>query len=154
MPKRTLPAHQVCHVFNRSIAQYKIFYSYEDFCRMKETMRFYMATKRPCKFSLYNWRQQRELPSRVELDLSERMVNILAYCIMPTHIHFVLEPLVEEGISNYMRCVLLSYAKYFNVKYKRKGHLWESYFKSVYVECDEQLLHLTRYIHLNPTSSN
>lgn len=51
-----------------------------------------------------------------------------------------------------MKNILDSYTRYFNIKNKRKGPLWQGRFKSVLVENDEQLLHLTRYIHLNPTS--
>jgi len=52
-----------------------------------------------------------------------------------------------------MAKVLNGYSRYFNIKYQRIGPLWESRFKSVLVAADEQLLHLTRYIHLNPTSA-
>jgi putative transposase len=72
---------------------------------------------------------------------------------MPTHIHIILEQLEDKGISKYMNLVLKSYSKYFNVKYNRRGPLWEGRFKNVSVETDEQFMHLTRYIHLNPTSS-
>ena len=57
-----------------------------------------------------------------------------------------LQPAVNEK-------VLKSYSKYFNKKYKRKGPLWETRFKNVHVDTDEQLLHLTRYIHLNPVTA-
>lgn len=46
-----------------------------------------------------------------------------------------------------------SYSHYFNNRHKRKGPLWESKFKNIRVETVEQLLHLTRYIHLNATSA-
>lgn len=52
-----------------------------------------------------------------------------------------------------MSNVLNSYSKYFNIKHNRKGPLWEGRFKSVLIETDEQLLHLTRYIHLNPVTA-
>jgi putative transposase len=52
-----------------------------------------------------------------------------------------------------MKNLLDSYSKYFNLKVKRKGPLWESRYKTVLVETDEQLLHLTRYIHLNPVTA-
>lgn len=47
-----------------------------------------------------------------------------------------------------------SYTKYFNTKNKRVGHLFQGKFKSVHVENDDQLKHLSRYIHLNPLTSN
>jgi putative transposase len=53
-----------------------------------------------------------------------------------------------------MSNVLNSYTRHFNNRTRRRGPLWQSRFKSVEVETDEQLIHLTRYIHLNPTTSN
>jgi putative transposase len=73
---------------------------------------------------------------------------------MPTHIHLVLKQLEDNAISVYMNNVLNSYTRYFNIRHKRKGPLWEGRFKKVWVVNDEQLLHLTRYIHLNPVTSN
>lgn len=72
---------------------------------------------------------------------------------MPTHIHLLLKQILKDGISIYMGKVLNSYAKYFNTKYKRKGSLWESRFKSIEVETTEELYHLTKYIHLNPVTA-
>lgn len=83
-----------------------------------------------------------------------KIVQIIAYCLMPTHIHLILKQLSPSGISIFMSNVLNSYTRYFNVKHKRKGPLWESKFQNVLVNKDEQLLHLTRYIHLNPTSAS
>ena len=84
---------------------------------------------------------------------AEKVVQIVAYCIMPTHLHLILKQLKEDGIANFMRKVLNSYSHYFNIKHKRKGPLWEARFKNVLVRTDEQLLHLTRYIHLNPVTA-
>lgn len=60
----------------------------------------------------------------------------------------------KECLIKNMRKVLDSYTRYFNIKTKRKGPLWQSKFKSVLVKNDEQLLHLTRYLHLYPISNN
>ena len=73
---------------------------------------------------------------------------------MPTHVHFILKQNSDHGISVYMNKLLNSYTRYFNTLHGRKGPLWEARFKSVLVSDDEQLLHLTRYIHLNPTSAD
>lgn len=105
------------------------------------------------KFSLY-----KKLLSmgniNIAQDLSDKdhLVDVIAYCIMPTHLHFVLCQLKDNGISIYMKNLLDSYTRYFNTRYKRKGPLWEGRFKSILVQTEEQLLHLTRYIHLNPIS--
>lgn len=71
---------------------------------------------------------------------------------MPTHIHLILQQLKNYGISRFMNLILKSYSKHFNIKHKRKGPLWEGRFKNVLVETNEQFLHLTRYIHLNPVT--
>jgi putative transposase len=84
---------------------------------------------------------------------SNRLVQIIAYCLMPTHIHFILRQLKDNGISTSFGNTLNAYARYFNTKYKRQGPLWASRFKNVPVNSDEQLLHLSRYIHLNPVSA-
>ena len=92
----------------------------------------------------------------LELDLIDRknkLINIIAYCLMPTHIHLVLQQLEDNGISIFMNNLLNSYTRYFNIRHKRKGPLWVGRFKRVVVSTDEQLLHLTRYVHLNPVTS-
>lgn len=43
-----------------------------------------------------------------------------------------------------------SYTKYFNKKFKRVGSLLQGTFKSVIVKTDGQLIHVSRYIHINP----
>ena len=78
------------------------------------------------------------------------IVDIGAYCLMPNHFHILLQQLQDNGISTFVRKLLNSYTRYFNTKNERIGPLFQGQFKAVRVESDEQLLHLTRYIHLNP----
>ena len=81
------------------------------------------------------------------------LIEIVAYCLMPTHIHLLLRQIADNGISKYMAKVLNSYTRYFNIKHQRLGPLWAGRFKNVLVSDDNQLLHLTRYLHLNPSSA-
>lgn len=148
----------VYHVVNRSIAGYKIFNTDNDYLRMIMLFCFYQRENLPTKFSMF-------LRQKGAQDLGfyqyfktivqeEKIVEIIAYCLMPNHIHIVLKQLKNNGISIFMNNILNSYTRYFNLLHKRKGPLWESRFKHILVDKDEQLLHLTRYIHLNPCSAD
>ena len=153
MRKDPLINGHVYHVFTKSIAGYEIFRADKDYERMIELMKYYKYSKPHIKYSAYIKLKNKDKVIK-ELESKKRLVDIVAYCIMPTHLHFVLVQLVDKGITIYMKNILNSYTRYFNEKNNRKGPLWQSRFKSVLVENDEYLLHLTRYIHLNPTSSN
>src|SRR3989339_7490 len=156
MPDRKTPLveSQIYHIFTKSIAGFRIFNSDYDFERMLAAVCFYAVENPPSKFSLFieNRSNLEEVKSQALSVDSVKIVEILAYCLMPTHIHLVLKQLKPGGISKFVNVILKSYSKYFNVRYKRKCPLWEGRFRSVLVETDEQFLHLTRYIHLNPVS--
>lgn len=77
-------------------------------------------------------------------------VEIIAYCLMSNHFHILLKQLKTHGIVKFMAKFTNSYTKYFNSKHNRVGPLFQGIFKAVHVEDDEQLIHLSRYIHLNP----
>lgn len=149
--KVSLCNDQIYHIYSKSIAKYCIFRSENDFQRIKDTLRYYLNLETPCKYSSFNQLSD-EFRQSVSLGTKKR-TELIAYCIMPTHIHLVLKQLLDNGITDYMGTVLKSYSKYFNKKYERKGPLWENRFKNILIESDEQLLHLTRYLHLNPVSA-
>lgn len=156
MRKDLLRVGEVYHIFNKSIAEFKIFNSDSEFSRMLGVIRYYQREKPTIKFSRFiNLSKAKE--SNLNRDIllldKEKLVDIIAYCLMPTHLHLILKQLKENGISIFMNNILNSYTRYFNIKHKRKGPLWEGRFKSVLIKTDEQLLHLTRYIHLNPVTA-
>lgn len=85
-------------------------------------------------------------------DFDKRTVELICFCLMPNHFHFILKEIHEEGkgISAFMQRLGDSYTKYFNIKYQRTGHLFGSVFQSVHIDQDEYLGYLSAYIHLNP----
>lgn len=85
--------------------------------------------------------------------LKEKAVEIIAFCLMSNHFHFLIRQVKDNGASKFMANFMNSYTKYFNTKYQRVGPLFQGAFKAVHIESDEQLLHLSRYIHLNPVTS-
>lgn len=77
-------------------------------------------------------------------------IKLIAFCLMPNHFHLLVWQKSSKSIEIFMRSLLTKYSMYFNKRNKRVGHLFQGSYKAVLVENDYQLLHLTRYIHLNP----
>lgn len=158
MRKNPLVNGKVYHVFTRSIANFHIFNEKTEFSRMIQLLRYYQI-ENELKFSEFS---DTKLVETIGFDSAfnsiskdkSRLVEIIAYCLMPTHIHLILKQISDKGVSTYLSNVLNGYTRYFNIKHKRKGPLWESEFKNVLVTDDEQLLHLTRYLHLNPVTAH
>ena len=71
------------------------------------------------------------------------------YVLMDNHYHLLIET-TKENLSIFMRVVNANYAKYFNKKYKRSGHLWQDRYKSKYITTENYLYVLLRYIENNP----
>lgn len=76
--------------------------------------------------------------------------KVLAYCMMDTHLHLHLDPQGFD-VSKFMHCVNLSYAVYYNRKYKRRGHVFQGRFESKIVAGEKYNLALSAYIHNNPS---
>ena len=153
MRKDALVNGQVYHIISRSIAGYRIFSDDNCFSRMLNAIRFYNFPGTKISYSKFLLQSPKSQTELLESLQESQCSNIVSYVLMPTHIHLTLQQLIEGGISKSMNNMLNSYSRYFNIRFKRKGPLWETRFKSILVESDEQLLHLTRYQHLNPTSA-
>ncbi len=142
------------HTFTKSIAGFSVFRSDSDYQRMLGLLEFYKIEKPPTKYSRFMELKDREIFHQRFCADKEPLVDLIAYCLMPTHLHLILVELKEKGVSIYMANVLNSYTRYFNLRINRKGPLWQSRFKRVEIKDNEQLYHLTRYVHLNPVSDN
>jgi REP element-mobilizing transposase RayT len=77
-------------------------------------------------------------------------LNIIAYCLMPNHFHLILKQRVPGAIPAFIKQVCDGYAKAINRSLHRTGHLFEGPYRMKPVGSDEYILHLSRYIHLNP----
>lgn len=87
---------------------------------------------------------------RMKENVQKYSVDILCYCLMPNHFHFLIQQLSEQPLTRFMNAVQLGHAKYFNTKYERIGPLFQGRFKAKLIETDEYLLQLSAYIHTNP----
>jgi len=87
---------------------------------------------------------------RVKSFLVDYPLSVIAYCLMPTHYHFLL-CLEEDGVlSPFIQRLFNSYTQAFNKQQGRSGTLFEGRARSVLVDTGEYVIHLCRYIHLNP----
>lgn len=85
-----------------------------------------------------------------KIKLCKPLIDIVCFCLMPTHFHLLLKERSDANISKYLHRVLVSHSKYINLKYDRRGHLFESKFHSKHIGENDYLLILSSYIHKNP----
>lgn len=112
----------IYHVILRGINGQIIFEDDEDFQRLLETLK-------NC-----------QIKSEFE---------IYAYCLMSNHIHLLMKEEKEE-LGIVFRRIGASYVYWYNLKYSRRGHLFQDRYKSEVVELEEYFLTVLRYIHQNP----
>lgn len=149
MPYRTTPLvnDQIYHVFNRGVAKLPIFTDKRDHNRFLETIYYYQFQGPKPQFSQLNRFKD------FKFDKNKKIVEVFCYCLMPNHYHFLIKQIEDNGVSEFISKLSNSYTKYFNTKYDRVGPLLQGQFKAVRIEYDEQLIHVSRYIHLNPIAS-
>lgn len=149
MPSRKVPlvTGGYYHVYNRGAFGVPLFENQREAKAFVKALIYYTLIKPPRRLSL-----EKRYKENV-MDFEKRLVSILAYCVMPNHFHLLLKQEVDGGISTYMRRLTLSFVRYYNTLHKQKGPLFQSFFNAVLVESENQLLHVSRYIHLNPTSA-
>lgn len=85
-------------------------------------------------------------------DSRDKLVEVLAFCIMPNHLHLLLWQLKDDGITQFMQKLGTGYGGYFNRKYARQGHVFLKQFTAIHIKTDDQLKNVFVYIHINPTS--
>lgn len=156
MPRRFIPfvTNEIYHIYNQGLDKRPTFTDQRQYVRALETIRFYQY-KTNLKLSIFLKlpKSEKESFTSSHLKKENKHISILSFCLMPNHFHLLVKQLREGGISRFASNFQNSYTKYFNTKHERKGSLFLDQFKAVRMETDEQLVHISRYIHLNPFSS-
>lgn len=148
------------HVYNRGVNKRKIFKDKQDYSVFLSYLKGYLL---PCdreKFmqiltNASSTANEKELAKKqLRLNNFFDRVFLIAYCLMPNHFHFLIKQKDIQGMELMMRSLMTRYTMYFNKRHGRVGTLFQSSYKAVLIESDAQLLHISRYIHLNPVSWN
>ena len=129
------------HLYNRGVEKRQIFMNHQDYVVFLSFLKRYLT---PLPKDL------NEVRPPWRSDLHEKL-QLTGYCLMPNHFHLMIKQFSKTAITEFMRALMNSYVKYFNKKYNRIGTLFQGRYKGVLVDTEPYLLHLTRYIHLNPT---
>ena len=130
------------HIYNRGVEKRTVFQNDTDYDRFLKRLAFYQQIDPNLKFS----RSGFAIPDR-EPPLH---FDVIAYALMPNHFHLLIQVLDGGSVPTSLAALMNSYTKYFNIRYERVGSLFQGVYQSVDVRSDEQLIHLVRYILLNP----
>jgi len=138
----------VYHIFNQGVDKRKIFLSDEDYQLFLYYLYIYLT---PLDKVL---RRYHALPIRLFNKNMAKKVELLSYVLMPDHYHLILKQNDSDGISQFMKQLSNAYTQHFNQKYKRRGSLFEGPFKSVVLKSNDNLMQLSRFVHLHPFMEN
>jgi len=128
MPRRnvTFVADHVYHLYNRGVNRANIFSTAENY--------------------RYCLRQIKDVLTQVP-------ATMFAYCLMPNHYHFVIRQDGDISLSEFIGRLFKRYTQAYNRQQDRTGPLFAGRFRSIHVGTDEYLIHLARYVHLNPVAA-
>jgi len=115
------------HVYHRGADKQKIFYESENYLYFLRLLKKYSG---------------------------EFQITVIAHCLMPNHFHLLVRVDGEKDLSKFVSTVLNTYVQALNKRYHRSGSLFAERFKSIHVDKDNYLIHLCRYIHLNPLKAS
>jgi len=144
MPSRNVIKEQIpdsyYHVYARGVNKQKIFSENNDYAYFIKLFERYLSARPAVS------KTGEVYPHYLD------DIQILAYCLMPNHFHLLLYQVDVPYLEKFMRSVMTSYSRYFNIRYKRTGPVFESCYKAARVGDESYLQHISRYIHLNPKS--
>ena len=144
------------HVYNRGVEKRKIFIDKQDHVVFLSLLKKYLTPK-PVVGDALAGNHRGPTPKGSDLvkilrpyESLHDEVNLLTFCLMPNHFHLLLQQKKIDSMTKLLRRVCTSYSGYFNKKYDRVGTLFQSIYKAIDIDNENYLLHLSRYIHLNP----
>jgi len=148
MSTREIPLRNnfIYHVFNKTIDNKNVFSDFDSSSELYKRLIYYRS-----KNSIRSYSQLKLLGKEVSVKV-DKEIEILNYAFLPNHYHFLIKQLATNGISEFMSKVFNSYTRYYNLKKKRNGQVFLQSFKAIDIMSEEQLIHTSRYIDLNPYS--
>lgn len=144
------------HVYNRGVEKRNIFLDNQDFQVFISYLKIYLL---PTEESVVDVQKDIESNKKnIKNQISKlykinnffNKIELISYVLMPNHFHLELKQKNKQDLEIFMRSLITKYTMYFNRKYKRVGPLFQSRYKAILIQSKEYLLHLSRYIYINP----
>lgn len=135
------------HVLNRGVDKRQIVINDRD--RLRFVTDLYVMNDRRQVFNL-DYHTSNSIDVRRQYEDRKRLVTVHAWCLMGNHYHALISEHSKNGVAEFLKKLNMGYAKYFNLKHKRLGALFQGKTKRILIENDRQYLYILPYIHLNP----
>lgn len=136
------------HVLNRGIDERKLFLDSQDYVRFIHNLFEFNDVAPALESTRRNTSGTNVGPPRSHI--RKRLVEIHGWCLMKDHYHLLISELIEGGLVKFMMKVNVGYAKYYNERYGRHGHLFQGKTKKIHIEHEAHFLYILHYLHLNP----
>lgn len=137
------------HVYNRGTDKRIVFSDEYDMGRFIQSMKEFNTVDPIGSIYENSFKKNKFGNPTSKLKGEKELVRFVAFCVNPNHYHFLLEQLVDNGVSMFMKRLGGGYTKYFNEKHKRSGVLFQGKFKAIHIDSNEYLLHVSAYVNLN-----
>lgn len=142
---------EIYHLYTRGVEKRTVFNNDAEYVRFMLLMFLCNDTDAPHLSVMLKRYQGESLIQIFEKEKRTRtLVDIIAYALMPNHIHLIVREKMKGGISKFMLKLMTAYSMFFNTKYERSGPLFTRPFRSKHVHDDEYFQWLFAYVLLNP----
>lgn len=132
------------HVYNRGVEKRIIFQDEQDNLVFLKNLKEHLSAPTPLTQGDSLWKMKRAPKNH------SKEIDLIAYCLMPNHFHLLIKQNSKNAMESFMRSLATRYSLFFNKKYDRVGKLFQGPYKAVLITEENYLLHLSRYIHVNP----
>ena len=142
------------HIYNRGVEKRVVYQDIQDYKVFLGYLREYLSkpdenSKKDMVFFTLQGQTFKGIKRSPKNYFNE--IELIAYCLMPNHFHLLLKQNQPHSLEKFMKSLTSRYSIYFNKKYDRQGSLFQGRYRGVLVNDEPYLLHLSRYIHLNPS---
>lgn len=148
-------ANTAYHIYNRGVNKQTIFHSNKDYLFYLKCLKEYLTPKEELISELVQKKMKKETMQKklaylLQLKNYSAEISLLAFCLMPNHIHLIVWQKDERAIARFMQSLQTRYGKYHAKRYSRIGPLYQDRYRAKPILDKKYLLDVSRYVHLNP----